>query len=78
MPLVRVATCVLDQWSLDFDGNAARIAASIAAAKAAGASFRVGPELETTGALPVSRYRRELTRSAGHRSAVAFLRGWLP
>ena len=36
-----VATCALDQWALDFDGNAARVAASIAAARAAGARYRV-------------------------------------
>jgi hypothetical protein len=36
-----VATCSLDQWALDFDGNAARVAASIAAARAAGARYRV-------------------------------------
>lgn len=39
----------LNQWALDFEGNAARIIESIRKAKAAGASLRVGPELEITG-----------------------------
>ncbi|PLN80123.1 glutamine-dependent NAD(+) synthetase [Aspergillus taichungensis] len=47
--LVTLATCSLNQWALDFEGNAARIIESIRKAKAAGASLRVGPELEITG-----------------------------
>lgn len=47
--LVTVATCSLDQWALDFDGNLRRIKASIRAAKAAGARYRLGPELEVCG-----------------------------
>ncbi|KIX98569.1 uncharacterized protein Z520_05870 [Fonsecaea multimorphosa CBS 102226] len=47
--LVTVATCSLNQWSLDFDGNAERIITSIQQAKAAGARLRVGPELEVCG-----------------------------
>jgi NAD+ synthase (glutamine-hydrolysing) len=39
----------LNQWALDFEGNAERIIESIRQAKAAGASLRVGPELEITG-----------------------------
>ena len=39
----------LNQWALDFEGNAARIIESIRQAKAAGATLRVGPELEITG-----------------------------
>eukprot|EP00756_Hemistasia_phaeocysticola_P006332 Hpha_TRINITY_DN13778_c0_g1::TRINITY_DN13778_c0_g1_i5::g.142281::m.142281/K01950/E6.3.5.1, NADSYN1, QNS1, nadE; NAD+ synthase (glutamine-hydrolysing) len=46
---VVVATCNLDQWALDFEGNLKRIKESIRRAKAAGARLRVGPELETTG-----------------------------
>lgn len=49
MNLVTVATCSLDQWALDFEGNLARIRASIREAKARGARFRVGPELEIPG-----------------------------
>ncbi len=47
--LITVATCSLNQWALDFDGNKDRIIESIRQAKAAGASLRVGPELEITG-----------------------------
>jgi len=44
--VVTVATCALNQWALDFEGNLARTRASIELAKNAGAGFRVGPELE--------------------------------
>ncbi|KAK6498782.1 glutamine-dependent NAD(+) synthetase [Arthrobotrys musiformis] len=47
--LTTLATCSLNQWALDFEGNAERIIESIRLAKAAGASLRVGPELEITG-----------------------------
>ncbi|KAJ5947595.1 hypothetical protein N7466_000610 [Penicillium verhagenii] len=47
--LVTLATCSLNQWALDFEGNAARIIESVRQAKAAGATLRVGPELEITG-----------------------------
>ncbi|EPS39260.1 hypothetical protein H072_6954 [Dactylellina haptotyla CBS 200.50] len=47
--LTTLATCSLNQWALDFEGNAERIIESIRIAKAAGASLRVGPELEVTG-----------------------------
>ena len=47
--LVTLATCNLRQWSLDFEGNRSRILESIRLAKAAGASLRVGPELEICG-----------------------------
>lgn len=46
---VTVATCNLNQWSLDFDGNCARVLESCRQAKAAGASYRLGPELELSG-----------------------------
>src|SRR5690348_14036080 len=39
----------LNQWALDFEGNTERIIESIRKAKAAGATLRVGPELEITG-----------------------------
>ena len=48
-PLVRVASCNLNQWAMDFKGNLARIEASVREAKAAGCTFRTGPELEVTG-----------------------------
>eukprot|EP00756_Hemistasia_phaeocysticola_P006328 Hpha_TRINITY_DN13778_c0_g1::TRINITY_DN13778_c0_g1_i1::g.142269::m.142269/K01950/E6.3.5.1, NADSYN1, QNS1, nadE; NAD+ synthase (glutamine-hydrolysing) len=46
---VIVATCNLNQWVLDFQGNLNRIRESIVEAKRRGATLRVGPELETTG-----------------------------
>lgn len=47
--LVTVATCNLNQWALDFEGNRDRIIQSIVEAKAKNAIFRTGPELEITG-----------------------------
>ena len=44
-----LATCNLNQWSLDFAGNTARIIESIEIAKARGARYRLGPELEIPG-----------------------------
>ena len=44
-----LATCNLNQWSLDFEGNTERIIESIELAKAAGAKYRLGPELEIPG-----------------------------
>jgi NAD+ synthase (glutamine-hydrolysing) len=49
MKLVTVATCNLNQWALDFDGNLQRIIESINIAKQKGARYRLGPELEVTG-----------------------------
>lgn len=46
---VTLATCNLNQWALDFEGNRDRILESIKQAKAEGASLRVGPELEICG-----------------------------
>lgn len=46
---VTVATCNLNQWALDFDGNCERVLESCRQAKAAGASYRLGPELELSG-----------------------------
>lgn len=47
--LITVATCNLNQWALDFEGNRDRILESIKIAKERGATLRVGPELEITG-----------------------------
>ena len=44
-----LATCNLNQWSLDFEGNTARIIESIEIARARGARYRLGPELEISG-----------------------------
>lgn len=46
---VTVATCSLNQWALDFEGNYQRIRQSILMAKERGARYRCGPELETCG-----------------------------
>uniref|UniRef100_A0A7S4C0W7 Glutamine-dependent NAD(+) synthetase n=1 Tax=Chrysotila carterae TaxID=13221 RepID=A0A7S4C0W7_CHRCT len=47
--LFTVATCSLNQWSLDFVGNLKRVSLSIQQAKEKGATFRTGPELELSG-----------------------------
>jgi len=44
-----LATCNLNQWAMDFEGNLARVVASIVEAKAKGAKYRLGPELELPG-----------------------------
>ena len=59
MNLVTLATCNLNQWAMDFDGNLARIAESIRTAKARGASYRLGPELE----IPATAARTTSTRA---------------
>jgi len=43
MSYVTVASCNLNQWALDFDGNLERIKESIAIAKARNAKYRLGP-----------------------------------
>lgn len=43
----------LNQWALDFEGNCERIIESIRQAKKAGATLRVGPELEITGNMSI-------------------------
>lgn len=47
--LITLATCNLNQWALDFEGNRDRILESIKIAKERKARLRVGPELEITG-----------------------------
>ncbi|KAG7035492.1 Glutamine-dependent NAD(+) synthetase [Cucurbita argyrosperma subsp. argyrosperma] len=49
MRLLKVATCNLNQWAMDFDCNVKNIKESIDEAKRAGAVIRLGPELEITG-----------------------------
>ncbi|XP_069760732.1 glutamine-dependent NAD(+) synthetase isoform X2 [Narcine bancroftii] len=46
---VTLATCALNQWALDFEGNLQRILKSIEIAKSKGARYRLGPELEISG-----------------------------
>ena len=48
-PIAVVATCSLNQWVLDFEGNKRRILESIKIAKEKGCKYRLGPELEITG-----------------------------
>jgi NAD+ synthase (glutamine-hydrolysing) len=43
MSLVTLATCNLNQWALDFDGNLERIKESIRIAKERRAKYRLGP-----------------------------------
>jgi len=47
--IITVATCNLNQWALDFTGNVERILQSCVEAREAGASYRLGPELEICG-----------------------------
>jgi NAD+ synthase (glutamine-hydrolysing) len=47
--LLTVATCNLNQWAMDFDGNCERVLQSCMQAKALGATYRLGPELELCG-----------------------------
>lgn len=49
MRLLKVASCNLNQWAMDFDTNLKNIKESIRLAKEAGAKIRIGPELEITG-----------------------------
>lgn len=56
MALITVATCNLNQWALDFDGNLERIKDSIRQAKAKGAKYRLGP---------VSRWEGRFDRPSG-------------
>lgn len=47
--ICRIATFNLNQWAMDFDHNKENIIESIKEAKKAGATLRVGPELEIPG-----------------------------
>jgi hypothetical protein len=49
--IIVVATCSLNQWALDWEGNLARIKQSVRDAKARGVRLRVGPELEASAAI---------------------------
>mmetsp|Transcript_42560 Transcript_42560/g.92706 ORF Transcript_42560/g.92706 Transcript_42560/m.92706 type:complete len:743 (+) Transcript_42560:62-2290(+) len=46
---VKLATCNLNQWAMDFKGNLWRVRESIREAKEEGCTFRTGSELEITG-----------------------------
>ena len=47
--LITVASCALNQNSMDFEGNLERILQSCREARNLGAKIRSGPELEITG-----------------------------
>ncbi len=47
--VAKVATCSLNQWAMDFEGNLSRTLQSLREARDAGARFQLGPELELTG-----------------------------
>ncbi|CAK9298830.1 unnamed protein product [Gordionus sp. m RMFG-2023] len=49
MRYITLATCTLNQWAMDFQGNMERIIKSIEIAKQKGAFYRLGPELEIPG-----------------------------
>ena len=65
MRLVRVATCSLNQWALDFVGNLRRVRRSLAAAAEAGAAYRLGPELELCGYANCERTNERASETAG-------------
>ncbi len=46
---IKLATCTLNQWAMDFIGNKERIIESLRICKENNVSIRVGPELEVTG-----------------------------
>lgn len=47
--IVKISTCTLNQWAMDFEGNKNRIIKSILQSKEMGCKIRIGPELEITG-----------------------------
>ena len=47
--IVKLSTCTLNQWAMDFEGNKNRIIESIIKSKQLGAHIRIGPELEISG-----------------------------
>ena len=46
---IKVSVCSLNQWSMDFLGNKERILESIIKSHQQGCTYRLGPELETSG-----------------------------
>ena len=46
---IKVATCTMNQWAMDFSGNKQRIIDSLRICQENNVSIRVGPELEVTG-----------------------------
>jgi NAD+ synthase (glutamine-hydrolysing) len=75
MKLATLATCNLDQWALDFAGNLRRIEESLAVAKAAGATLRLGPELEVPGYGCEDHFLEADTEAHGWEALAAILAG---
>ncbi|XP_035119572.3 glutamine-dependent NAD(+) synthetase isoform X6 [Callithrix jacchus] len=75
---VTVATCALNQWALDFEGNLQRILKSIEIAKNRGARYRLGPELEIwhTEEYFLPRMIRDLTKQETVPFGDAVLATW--
>ena len=73
--VVRLSTCNLNQWALDFEGNLSRVLASITAAKAQGSRFRTGPELELTGYGCEDHFLESDTTAHAWESLAALLEG---
>ena len=72
---VTLATCNLNQWALDFEGNCQRIIESIERAKKAGARYRLGPELEITGYSCEDHFLEEDTQRHSWESLAQILSG---
>ena len=47
--VVKVASCTLNQWAMDFEGNKRRIIESLKKCVENGTNIRIGPELEISG-----------------------------
>ena len=73
--IATIATCNLNQWALDFEGNCQRVIESIEIAKAEGARFRLGPELEITGYSCEDHFLEEDTLRHSWEALVHILKG---
>jgi NAD+ synthase (glutamine-hydrolysing) len=71
---VKIGTCNLNQWALDFDGNLERIMRSIRESKEQGCRFRVGPELEISGYSCEDHFRELDTYLHSDQSLAAILK----
>jgi NAD+ synthase (glutamine-hydrolysing) len=47
--LVKISSCTLNQWAMDFEGNKNRIIQTLKLSKDQGCKIRIGPELEIPG-----------------------------
>ena len=74
-----IASCSLNQWALDWEGNSIRIKASILEAKTQGATLRVGSELEVCNAYLTVQLTVSRTTSVKNRALIKLdLWIWLP